>query len=209
MIGFGETKEYSLQHALKKSVNYFNVNVNEMLNSRFCLHSTILFRTFALSNNEGYSSHNIIKQITQMKKIALVLLFICVTFNLAAQDYYFDILHPKVTYRMYKKSTKTYDKWQDNFPPFIKDVLEYENETLYLCDGFRLRYMKFYNVQEIYTKIGGELYPTFYGETTRENSDGSTYVIKVHAVYETEFKCELKYLKLTYPLYEIKIEYKE
>ena len=185
------------------------LSVNAMLKTEDCLHFGKIFRIFAPSNNEGYSSHNIIKQITQMKKIALVLLFICVTFNLAAQDYYFDILHPKVTYRMYNKSTKTYDKWQDNCPPFIKDVLGYENETLYLCDGFRLRYMKFYNVQEIYTKIGGELYPTFYGETTRENSDGSTYVINVHAVYETEFKCELKYLKLTYPLYEIKIEYKE
>ena len=184
------------------------LSVNGMLKTEDCLHFPKMFCTFASSNNEGYSSHNI-KQITQMKKIALVLLFMCVTFNLAAQDYYFDILHPKVTYRMYNKSTKTYDKWQDNCPPFIKDVLGYENETLYLCDGFRLRYMKFYNVQEIYTKIGGELYPTFYGETTRENSDGSTYVIKVHAVYETEFKCELKYLKLTYPLYEIKIEYKE
>ena len=52
--------------------------------------------------------------------------------------------------------------------------------------------------KEIYTKIGGELYPTFMGKQ-RENSDGSTYVIKVHAVYETEFKCELKYLKLTLP----------
>ena len=144
-----------------------------------------------------------------MKKIALVLLFMCVAFNLSAQNYIFEILSPKVTYRMYMKSTKTYAKWQDNCPPFIKATLDNENETLYFTDGFRLTYMKLSNTQEFYTKIGGELYPTFYGELTRKNSDGSTYLIKIHAVYEDEFKCDLKYIKLTYPLYEMKIEHKE
>ena len=48
LVGFGETKEYSLQPTLKKSVNKFNGNVNEKLNPRFSLHYPKSFRTFAV-----------------------------------------------------------------------------------------------------------------------------------------------------------------
>ena len=38
LVGLGETKEYSLQPTLKKSVKIINANVNEMLIHRFRLH---------------------------------------------------------------------------------------------------------------------------------------------------------------------------
>lgn len=146
-----------------------------------------------------------------MKKIALTLLMLCAAFNLSAQvqqDFYFDILHPTVSYRMYMANSGTYGDWKDDCPDFIREAVAYENEVLYFQDGFRLRYMKFYNVQWIYTKIDGQLYPTFYAETLRENNDGTSYVIKVRAVYTDESKSNLKYIRITYPFYEIKIKAK-
>jgi hypothetical protein len=141
-----------------------------------------------------------------MKKIVLTLLLLCAAFNLSAQDYYFDILHPTVSYRMYMANSDTYGDWKDDCPDFIKEAIAYENEVLYFQDGFRLRYMKFFNVQWIYTKIDGWFYPTFYAETLRKNNDGTSYVIKVRAVYTDVSKSNLKYLKLVYPFYELKIE---
>lgn len=146
-----------------------------------------------------------------MKKIALTLLMLCAAFNLSAQtpqDFYFDILHPTVSYRMYMANSGTYGTWKDDCPDFISEAVAYENEVLYFQDGFRLRYMKFYNVQWIYTKIDGQFYPTFYATADCKNSTGMTYVIKVQAVYKDTNKYELKYLKLVYPQYEIKIERK-
>lgn len=146
-----------------------------------------------------------------MKKIALTLLMLCAAFNLsvqAQQDFYFDILYPTVSYRMYMANSGTYGDWKYDCPDFIREAVAYENEVLYFQDGFRLRYMKFYNVQWIYTKIAGQFYTTFYAEALRENNDGTSYVINVRAVYTDVSKSNLKYLKLTYPLYEIKIEAK-
>ena len=146
-----------------------------------------------------------------MKKIVLTLLMLCAAFNLSAQaqqDFYFDILRPTVSYRMYMANSGTYGTWKDDCPDFIKEAVAYENEVLYFQDGFRLRYLKFYNVQWIYTKIDGQFYPTFYGLSEQKTSDGTCYVIKVRAVYKDASKSNLKYLKLTYPLYEIKIEAK-
>lgn len=141
-----------------------------------------------------------------MKKIVLTLLLLCAAFNLSAQDYYFDILHPTVSYRMYMANSSTYGEWKDDCPDFIKEAVAYENEVLYFQDGFRLRYMKFYSVQWIYTKIDGQFYPTFYGLSEQKTSTGMTYTIKVRAVYTDVSKSNLKYIKLTYPFYEIKIE---
>ena len=48
LVGLDNTKEYSLQPTLKKSVNKINGDVNGKLNPRFYLHSPKLFRTFAV-----------------------------------------------------------------------------------------------------------------------------------------------------------------
>lgn len=143
-----------------------------------------------------------------MKKIVLTLLMLCAAFNVSAQaqqDFYFDILRPTVSYRMYMANSGTYGDWKNDCPDFISEAVAYENEVLYFQDGFRLRYMKFYNVQWIYTKIDGKFYPTFYAEALRENNDGTSYVIKVRAVYTDVSKSNLKYIRITYPFYEIKI----
>ena len=67
MRGFGKTKKYGLRPTLKKNVNKFNANVNGMLNQENHLHFGKTFRTFALSNNEGYSSNN--KQFKIMESV--------------------------------------------------------------------------------------------------------------------------------------------
>lgn len=50
--GLGEAKKYSLQHALKKTVNFFNENVNVMLKAENSLVLSNSFRTFALRLRE-------------------------------------------------------------------------------------------------------------------------------------------------------------
>ena len=67
MVGLGKAKEYGLRPTLKKSVNKFNANVNGMLNQENRLLFGKTFRTFALSNNEGYSSNN--KQFKIMESV--------------------------------------------------------------------------------------------------------------------------------------------
>lgn len=68
MVGLGKAKKYGLRPTLKKSVKRFNTNVNEKLKSEDCLDLAKTFRTFAVSNNEGYSSNNI-KQFKIMESV--------------------------------------------------------------------------------------------------------------------------------------------
>ena len=55
-MGFGRTKEYSLQRVHKKNVNFFNGKVK---NGRLLAFGEIISYLCSIKMIEGYSSHNI------------------------------------------------------------------------------------------------------------------------------------------------------